>query len=289
MTMTYLQQTLSAIVAADGTATIQLRPAVGQFWAPSVVRVASRVTPQNTQNANASYCAIFHGSVPAIDPTSFLDDTYLGSGDSSSVIAGTIVSYGEAITAQWMNGLPGDTVILSLYGRSSNDLVELQDRISPIPGAKFSGNTGSAMLWSYNDFTIAGPSNVPWSWTTPFNLLCELVAINFRVVTSAAAGNRAYGVQATVFDGVTTVPLMTVYPNGVVQPASSTFNYSYSQGINNFVSNTQVGTALPSKIILPPGALVSLVNSGFVSALDTFSGLAITFRQYKSLAEVGYT
>lgn len=288
MSTTYLQRTVSASADASGNATARMSPDVGEFWAPSIVRVSTGITPQNNNNANSSYAALYHGSIGAANSTTFLDDTFLGSGDASSVIAGTIVMFGEAITVQWKNVSPGDICILIVYGRSGDNLVELQSILSPVPGAKFSGNSGNAMLWDYNDQVVAGPNpiSVPF-FVTPFNLLCELTYVQFNITTTVATA-RAFGLTATVFDGVTNVPLFSAFTNST-QSTISTLTYSFSQGQLPYGFNAQVGASIPSKMILPPGTSI-LVKPSLPPSVDaTWSNLFLVYRQYKSLSKVSFT
>jgi hypothetical protein len=298
----YLQQTGSAIVASDGTATVQLGPSgSGEYWAPNIIRVSTNLTPQSVQNANASYCAVYHGSPAAVTPAAFLDDTYLGSGDSSSVVAGTIVQYGETLTASWQLAQPGDTAIATVYGRTADTLQDLQSVLSLIPGAKFSGNTGNAMQWAYNDFTVSGPVainsttnplNPQMLFQTPFNLNCELSCVRYSVTSSASATPRAFGILVTVFDGTQNVPLLETYQPVALQASSSTFQYTFTPGVTSYSGGNSpaayAGIELPPKIIMPPLSTVSLLRSSAQTG-DTYSNLSILYRQYRTLDQVGYT
>lgn len=291
MTITYLSKIVSGVADSLGNVSVILRPDVGQFWAPSIVRVTTRLTPQNNPNeTNASYCAIFHGSVGAItgfivniDSSAFLDDTYLGSGDSSSVVAGSVIIPGEGIAATWTDVTPGDTVVLSLSGRSGNDLQELQSVLSPIPGAKFSGNVGNAMLWEYANEAQPGPAAFPWTFVTPDNAVIELIGVQYNAITTAAGTARGFGVMAD-FGGL---HLFTSFPNGG-QPASSTLIYNFSQGQPVYALVNRVGGSIPSKMILPPSTIVRSAQAGPVVG-DTWSQLNIAYRRYSSLSKVSFT
>lgn len=300
MSTSYLQKTVSARLDANGNGTAVLRPDVGQYWAPSLVQVSTAITPANTAGggsvsaANSALCTLYRGSVGPLNAANYVDDTFNGSGDSSSIVAGTIVMYGEAITAVWADGTPLDTAIMTVYGRSSDNLIELQEVLSPIPGTRFAGNAGSFMVWNYNDFTDNGPGalpTVPPRFTTPFNLNCELVSAKFTVTTSAAVGNRFLGLTATIFDGTTNVRLFNVW-EGDPQPASVTATYNFAVGVNNYdigVSpNVFVGTALPDKMILPPGSILEGSRNGILAG-DTWTNFQVIYRQYRTLTTLGLT
>lgn len=295
MSLAYLQQTQAAQANAAGVAVVQLSPDASDFWAPGSIRVSTQVTPQNTVGANASYCAIYHGSISARDaPTSFLDDTYLGSGDSSSAIASTVVQYGEALTIAWQNVTPGDTCIATVYGRSAGSLVELQSVLSPIPGAKFSGNVGGAMLWTPASLVAAGPALAAtngWAFTTSSRLLSEVINVKFKTTSTSTVASRVFGVRATYFDPIqgTTVNLFTSMVDGAfAQVASTVIEWSYSQGQTAYSAGTLKGASIPNRIILPPGTSIALeqVNA---AVGDTWQSCTIALRQYRSLAEVSYT
>lgn len=120
---------------SSGNGTIILRPDRGQNWAPLFVRVSS-----NNQGTPIPYCALYHGSpgVPA-QATQFIDDTYLGNGDTSSMISGTPVLFGEALIFKFQNGVAKDTVSASVFGMTS-DLPPNLDLIPQVPGTHFSGH-----------------------------------------------------------------------------------------------------------------------------------------------------
>jgi hypothetical protein len=300
MSTTYLVQTGQSTVAADGTATVTFRPDVGQYWAPSMVRVSTRVgptvAPTFTPNVNASYCALFHGaSAPgSIDATAFLDDTYKGAGDTSSVISGTVVLYGEVIVAKWANAVPGVTVVAIVYGRSSNDLTELQGQLSPIPGAKFSGNTANALLWDYDGFSLAGPGSftgsppVSPSFVTPSNAVLELVSVNATVVAGGAGGPRTPGCQAftTGLSGPAVELFRITHPTG--QAASNTITWCFAPGVTNAVVNALGTVPIPPGVVLPPGSTVQLVCGGAVAG-DTWSNWSVVYRQFNTLGKVTFT
>src|SRR6476619_5108285 len=153
MTIGYLTQTVSSTSDANGFAVAQLAPDTGEYWAPSLVRVGS----SNNQPAPTPlYAALYHGASNVIDYTTFLDETYLGFGDTSSVIAGTIVQRGEALTVKWRGGTPGAVATLSIFGRNASTLPEVAGVLSPVPGARFRGADQSTLL----PFDLSYYSNV---------------------------------------------------------------------------------------------------------------------------------
>lgn len=301
---TYLVKTVSTVAKASGDAFALLKPDVGQFWAPSIIRVSTGKTPQNTPvippggtNINASYCAVFHGATNQANSSTFLDDTSLGSGDSSSIVAGTIVLYGESIMAQWTNVTAGDVCLLTIYGRSSDNLPALQQELSPIPGARFTGNSGNAMVWDYNDFALAGPGAFTGvgpalgaSFVTPANLLCELVCVRYTATTDATVGARVFGVQGSFFDGTQIVPLFqAINPNG--HAAGTTLRHTFSPGVVAYLSGTspsgQAGAPVPSRLILPPLSTIQAI--GVANGVgDTWSNFAVSYRQYRTLGKVSF-
>lgn len=135
MSSTTLSKLDSTQLDSSGNGTITLRPDVGQNWAPLFVRVSS-----NIQATPVPYCAVYHGS-PGVSPQSsqFIDDTFLGNGDSSSMIAGTPVLYGQAIIFQFKNGTPNDIVTASVFGMQS-DLPPNLDLVPQVPGTHFAGH-----------------------------------------------------------------------------------------------------------------------------------------------------
>jgi hypothetical protein len=285
---TYLTKTGSAVVKADGTATVVLAPDVGQFWAVSLVRVSGTQQPQFNSAISYPYCALYGGTV--MDPTTFLDDTTLGSGDSSSIISGTIIMYGERITASWSAGVPGETVILSIYGRSSDDLTELQDQLAPIPGARFSGTTGNASVWQYQALQDNGPKNMttaPPTFTVPSDSFAELTSFRFTLVTDAVAGTRVVGLFATTPIGVLSIDNFHVF-QGATQAASLGWAYIFAQGLQSFSVGGQVGTSIPSRLILPPGSVVRPLIAG-LDAGDTWTSFNVSYRRYTSLTKVSFS
>jgi hypothetical protein len=201
------------------------------------------------------------------------------------------------IAAKWSSATVGDTVMLIVYGRSSDSLPELQALLSPVPGAKFSGNVGNAMLWDYNDIVVPGPGvftatgepNLSQSpaFTTPFNLLSELVTVSATITPNATVGVRNFGCQASVFDGVQLVNLFrTINSNG--HAASNLVKYTFQPGVQSALVGGQGTAPIPTRVILPPGTQVRLLGTNTFPT-DAWASFAVVYRQYNTLGKVAFT
>jgi len=286
----YLVKTGSAVVSAAGTATVSLAPSASEFWTVTLARVQASTQPQSTPVTSYPYCALYQGSLSALGPTTFLDDTTLGSGDTSSVISGTTTMRGETITAQWSQAIPGSTVTLTLYGRTWDSLQEVQEQAAPIPGTRFAGTTGNATVWDYLAVVTAGPFNligVPPQFTSPTDSFVEIIGARVTITTDATVSNRNIGLQMTGTVSGNTIPLATVY-GSIAQTSSLVWNYTFSQGITFFATNLTVGMALPTRVILPPSSNVQIVKAG-IGLGDTWSAFSLTYRRYSSLTKVSFT
>jgi hypothetical protein len=288
MPTAYLVKTVSAQIDANGNATCVLKPDVGQYWAPSLVRVATRVTPQNTSFSVSSTATLYHGSVSVLDSTTYIDNTYQGSTDSSSVIAGTIVLFGEAITCAWSQGTTGDVAIMTVYGRSADNLVELQDQLSPVPGTRFAGGSGNAMQWEYNNFSLTSGnlSSSPPVFTLPGDALCEIIYAEITTTNSATVANRIVGLDAKgIIQGANATLMRAI--NGTLRTASLTSTYVWGQGIG-LGSGGVFSAPIPLRCILLPGFQITVENiNGAVG--DTWTNFQVNYRQYQTLTTVSYT
>jgi hypothetical protein len=296
----YLIKTMSANITNDlGSASITMGPDVGQFWAVSTVRITSSTQPQFVASANNPYCAIYHGATSVgANATTFLDDTTLGSGDTSSIISGAITMYGDSITASWILGTIGDTVTLTLYGRSYDNLPELQNQLAPVPGARFAGTTANASVWTYKSvvnntgalFSVSFPTI-----TTPSNIQCEIISFKYRVTTSSTAGNRWVGVRFSFADNADAARIYAQSNQG----PSGTVDYTFAQGVNAVGSNGNATTSLtpstPFQTAALPSRLIIPENSSVFSSLlgpqpgDAWSLFSCTYRQFTSFTNVSFT
>lgn len=135
MSVTYLNlSTQSTVFDSSGAGKAALAPDTGQYWLPRLVRVATR-----SQALPVPYCGVYHGAPTVIDPTTFIDDTFTGNSDTTSMVAGIQVQRGEAITAQWQRGTPGDVGILSVYGLLSDTPLDSGLLLPQVPAVHFSG------------------------------------------------------------------------------------------------------------------------------------------------------
>jgi hypothetical protein len=82
---------------------------------------------------------LYQGGINVTTPDAFVDSTFLGSGDTSSIISGSVIQFGEAITAVWTGGTPNDTAILGVYGMVSDVPVATGSLLPGVPGAHFVG------------------------------------------------------------------------------------------------------------------------------------------------------
>ena len=305
MSSTYLTQTQSDGPDANGNASVQLAPAANQYWAVSTVRVSQTVQPQfqtpatvnlfqnqiTSQALNYPYCALYAGPTNDLSATAFIDDTVLGSGDISSALSGTIISYGNAITAVWKNATIGANCILTIYGRSSDNLVELQQDLAPVPGARFSGTTANAAVWTAGKVINTTGGNLSgggWSFTTATNSAnTELVSVHFTATTSAVVGNRQIGVRIQDPAGN---DLSRTFAPGIQGASGNNVRYTFAQGITA-ISGGSLGFqngCLPQRMGIPPGSTISSVGIN-LDAADTWDNLAITYRQYLSYTNVSFT
>lgn len=290
MSSTYLVKTISAKVDSfTGIATAVLKPDVGEYWAPDLIRIATGITPQNTEFSVAPHATLYHGANTILNSTTYIDDTYLGSADASSICAGTIVLYGEAITCVWDTATGNDIAVMTVYGRSATTLVELQEQLSPVPGARFAGGTGNAMVWLYNNFVLPGPGLItanPPVFVLPGDALCEIVYAEVTTVNSATVANRIVALDGfSQVDGSTATVFRVA--NGSLRTANLTSLYTWEQGAS-VVSGGLFSTALPFRNMLTPGSTVT-IESFNGAANDTWNNFQVTYRQYQSLANVSFT
>jgi hypothetical protein len=133
MTVGYLNMSQAVQLDANGNGMIVLKPDANDWWAPDFIKVAT-----SSQLAPFPYAAVYHVSPGvALGPTSFIDDTYGANNDTSSIISGTIVQFGESIVAKFTGGTPGDTAVLTIFGMHS-DLPIGMEVLPSSPGTHFS-------------------------------------------------------------------------------------------------------------------------------------------------------
>lgn len=137
---TYLEVVSSAVVPASGIATCAVAPPVGQYWFPTFVKISNLITPAQKLLGTYPYCALFSGMPALQDNSTFIDDTIYGYGDTSSILSGSIIQYGQAISASWMGAIPGTTVYLTVYGVTSSVPLSEADLFPSSPGTHFAGH-----------------------------------------------------------------------------------------------------------------------------------------------------
>lgn len=288
MASQYLAKTLSALVKDDGSATVTFSPPVGQYWAVAAMRVSSTTQPQFNFGKAYPYCAVFAGPTGVVDASTFMDDTTLGSGDTTSVISGTITSYGESLTASWQFARAGDNAIMTIYGRVYDNLVELQQQLAPVPGARFAGTTANASVWFHQTFHIdtAGHNfiNDPPIFDTPSNSFTEIVSFKYVFSTSAVVANRSMGVQFLFPPNLDVI--RTFAP--AVQGAGGNVTYSFAEGVSAVNNGQNQGSSLPSRLICPPSSRIQGFGT-LVGVADTWANLMVAYRQYTSFTNVSFS
>lgn len=161
MTTTTLSIPGSVQLDGSGSGTLTLKPDVGQNWAPLFVRISS--------SDPSTHCTVYKGS-PGVtpQPSQYIDDTFLGN-DSSSMIAGTPVLFGEAVIFQFTNGTPNSTSVATVYGLQS-DLPPNLDILPQVPGTHFAGHIvteSTAVLISQGFAFAVSPLAISSSITFP--------------------------------------------------------------------------------------------------------------------------
>jgi hypothetical protein len=150
--LSYLYRPSTAVIAANGTATITFRPDVGQYWLPTLVHVGTRT-------GNQARCALNAGGVAGLnDNTSQKDFTFQGSNDTSTILSGTVIAYGEGIACRFSAGFAGDIAFAEVIGLSS-DIPPTEGIVPEIPGARFAGASPSGLQSSLIVAPIS--ANVP--------------------------------------------------------------------------------------------------------------------------------
>lgn len=137
MTLTYLEQPAAIQFDATGTGIVEMSPPSGQYWLPTMLKVS---TVANTPTA---YAAVYMGppstNGATLDNSQFIDDTFLGSGDVTTMVSGLTVQYGTTLTVKFANGAAFDTGYVTLFGVAS-DLPPNLGTPPQVPGTHFSGH-----------------------------------------------------------------------------------------------------------------------------------------------------
>ncbi len=160
MSFTTLTKTVTATVPNSGTVTLTLKPDVGQYWAPFIVRVAlttiSVTNPAAAGVPSSAQCTLYHGSPGvAAQQSQYIDDTSSAAGDSSSVISGTSVGFGEAIIAVFTNAPNNAIASITVNGLVSDQPPNV-DVPPGIPGTRFAGHPQAQLNISQDLFAGQG-------------------------------------------------------------------------------------------------------------------------------------
>lgn len=256
-----------------------------------MVRISTIRTPQNTSFATSSRCTVYQGAIGVMDSSTYVDDTYLGSGDVTTIVSGSIIYPGQAITAVWASAFVGDQALVTVYGRVYDNLVELQREQISVPGARFAGGSGNGMIWEFACNASDTPSTfaTPPSFITPSDAPIEVVAVQLGTTTTATAGSRFFGLVATATVVGVTATLCNSWNNTAVA-ASTITGYYWNQGItaSTVATGNRLQTPMPAKLILPPISTVAIVYSGPDTA-DAWFNYRVSYRRFTSLTKVSYT
>jgi hypothetical protein len=134
VTLTYLSKYATVVLNASGNGNAVLTPDTGQYWLPTLAHVGTASTALPTAG-----CSLHIGAPGALDFTTQIDYTFAGVSDTTGLVCSHVVFPGQAITAQFLGGNPGDTALLEIVGTSSD--VPPTIGISPaFPGTEFSGS-----------------------------------------------------------------------------------------------------------------------------------------------------
>lgn len=151
----YLQNANTGVCTSIGSATVQLTPSYGQYWAPRIIRIGMNMQTANKVAVDHDpilLCNLYHGMQGDTGLDAFVDSTIFGiSGDITSIMNGMLIQPGEYLTAQWSQinvaqnpNIAGGTAYLEIDGLVSdtlNDVAELS--AASVPGARFAGQPPS--------------------------------------------------------------------------------------------------------------------------------------------------
>lgn len=159
MTDTYLEIIATGVLDTSGHVVVAKGPDVGQYWKPTLVHVAN-------QSGIPQQAFLYSGGTPGTTLASYLkDSTFQAQNDSSSILSGTIIQYGQGITCQFIAGQPGDVVTMQIFGISSDTPPPL-GILPSVPGVRFSG-------------AFAGETNPPLFINTQINSAAPGTLVQF--------------------------------------------------------------------------------------------------------------
>lgn len=172
----YLERIGTASFDVNGQASISIGPdGPNQYWTPKLIHVSTRINTGFSSLGTVAVipptCRVYHNKNALIKVSSTvglagaqIDATVNGYNDTSGLISGTVLQFGEAITAIWDGGYTGDIAVLNVYGESSDTPPALGKSIPEVAGPAFSyqippGNPDWPYARAFNvqDITIANP------------------------------------------------------------------------------------------------------------------------------------
>src|SRR5437016_12696495 len=134
----YLSVIQSVTANNNGTALATLKPAVGQYWTPRFARVsidtasspAAALTPGGTSHLSSAltFCQLYIGNTS--NPSSIgaiVDVTVNGIADTTGIISGNTLQFGQTISALWLGLAAGTQCTLEIIGMSSDTPPSLGD------------------------------------------------------------------------------------------------------------------------------------------------------------------
>jgi hypothetical protein len=150
---TYFELTDAVQLDANGNGIASLGPPSGNYWNIRIAQVSTR-----NANTPVPYCGLYKaspGPIEVLDTTSLIDDTSLGSGDTTGMLAGTVVQSPDRVYAQFIGGQPNTVATLKLYG--NNYTTPPGTGFLPdVPGDHFFGKPSTEVITSM--FGVAGGS-----------------------------------------------------------------------------------------------------------------------------------
>ncbi len=164
----YLERIGTASFDVNGQASISIGPdGPNQYWTPKLIHVSTRINTGFSSLGTVAVipptCRVYHNKNALIKVSSTvglagaqIDATVNGYNDTSGLISGTVLQFGEAITAIWDGGYTGDIAVLNVYGESSDTPPALGKSIPEVAGPPFS-------------YQIP-PGNPDWPWVRAFNV-----------------------------------------------------------------------------------------------------------------------
>jgi hypothetical protein len=190
----YLERIGTATFDVNGQASVSLGPdGPNQYWTPKLIHVSTRINTGFSSLGTVAVipptCRVYHNKDSLIKVTSNfglagaqIDATVNGYNDTSGLISGTVLQFGESITAIWTGGYTGDIAVLNIYGESSDTPPAVGKSIPEVAGPPFS-------------YQIP-PGNPDWPYARAFNIQAMNIA-------NPGPGNNAVIIAAQ--------PLYTIY------------------------------------------------------------------------------